>query len=140
MIKVKCKLLHQNAKLPTKAYESDSCFDLYSVEKKAISPHCYGEINLGIAVELPLGYGMFLRARSSQGKNGIQIHCGTVDQEFRGLLSVYVYNHSNRTYKVSVGDRVAQAFVEPIQRVKFEEVENLLESKRGKRGWGSSGK
>jgi len=140
MIKVKCKLLHQDAKLPTKVYKSDSCFDLYSVEKKAIPPHYYGEINLGIAVELPLGYGMFLRARSSQGKNGIQIHLGTVDQEFRGQLSVYVYNHSNSTYKVSVGDRVAQAFIEPVQEVKFEEVENLSESKRGERGWGSSGK
>jgi len=140
MIKVKCKLLHQDAKVPTKVYDSDSCFDLYSVEKKVIFPRCYEEVNLGIAVELPLGYGMFLRARSNQGKNGIQIHCGTVDQGFRGRLSVYVYNHSDRSCKISVGDRIAQAFIEPIPRVEFEEVNNLSESKRGKRGWGSSGK
>ncbi|MCK4357828.1 MAG: dUTP diphosphatase [Candidatus Cloacimonetes bacterium] len=137
---VKCKLLHTDAKLPTKVYESDSCFDLYSVEKKVVFPRCYEEVNLGIAVELPFGYGMFLRARSSQGKNGIQIHQGTVDQEFRGQLSVYVYNHSNRNYKISVGDRIAQAFIEPIQQVEFEEVKTLSESSRGKKGWGSSGK
>ena len=140
MITVKCKLLHQDAKLPTKVYESDSCFDLYSVEKKVVFPHCHEEINLGIAVELPFGYGMFLRARSSQGKSGIQIHLGTVDQEFRGQLSVYVYNHFDKAYKVSVGDRIAQAFIEPIQEVKFEEVGNLSKSKRGEKGWGSSGK
>ena len=140
MITVKCKLMHQDAKIPTKAYESDSCFDLYSVDKKVVSPRSYEEVNLGIAVELPFGYGMFLRARSSQGKNGIQIHMGTVDQEFRGQLSVYIYNYSDKAYKISVGDRIAQAFIEPIQRVEFEEVRTLSESKRGKKGWGSSGK
>lgn len=140
MITIKCKLLHTDAKIPTKVYASDSCFDLYSVEKKVVFPRCYEEVNLGIAVELPFGYGMFLRARSSQGKKGIQIHCGTVDQEFRGKLSVYVYNHSDRAYTISVGDRIAQAFIEPIQRVEFEEVRSLSESKRGKKGWGSSGK
>jgi len=140
MIKVKCKLLHPNAKVPTKAYKFDSCFDLYSVEHEIILSGEYKEVNLGIAIEPPLRYGVFLRARSSQGKNGIQIHNGTVDQGFRGCLSVFIYNHSSNPYIVDVGDKIAQAFIESIQEVEFEETDTLSESERGKKGFGSSDK
>jgi dUTP pyrophosphatase len=140
MIVVKCKLMHPNAKLPIKTYESDSCFDLYSVEEVIIPAHSWREVSTGIIVEPPLGYGLFLRARSSQGIKGIQMHNGTIDCGYRGILGTIVYNHSNEPYCVKIGDKVGQAFVEPILQVVFEQVEELSESERGEKGFGSSGK
>ena len=140
MIEVKFKKLNDFAKMPTQAYKGDACFDFYSVNQASISGNEFREVSLGIAIELPEGYEMAFRTRSSFGRKGVQIHPGTIDTGYRGYLSVFVFNHSKKMLEISIGDKIAQGAVRPILEVNFVEVEELAESERGEKGFGSSGK
>lgn len=76
---VKIKLLSKTAKMPTKAHETDACFDLYAdcpddiyyswdVQKDVagikIRPHETVKVKTGIATAIPVGYWGAVFARS----------------------------------------------------------------------------
>ncbi len=48
-------------------------------------------------------------------------------------------NRSDKDFLIKPGDRIAQMVIVPIERVKFEIVDKFKESKRGEKGFGSSG-
>lgn len=137
---VKFKKLHNDAKIPTMGYKGDACWDFYSVEDIIIPARGSKEVNLGIATEIPYGWEMVFRARSSYGRKGLQVHNGTIDAGYRGYLGVFVYNHTNEDYEVKKGDKVVQAAVRQIPEVNFEEVQELTPSERGEGAFGSSGR
>ena len=66
---------------------------------------------------------------------------GLIDTDYRGIVEMLIVNHSEATFTVRVGDRVAQVvFVKQVD-VDFQKVEKkyLSKTKRGKRGFGSTG-
>ena len=67
---------------------------------------------------------------------------GVIDSEFRGIVEPLMVNHSQKTYTVHTGDRIAQAvFIEKFD-VKFKEVTleiSLGITIRGSGGFGSTG-
>ncbi|MNU05238.1 Deoxyuridine 5'-triphosphate nucleotidohydrolase [compost metagenome] len=56
-------------------------------------------------------------------------------------MAYYTYARSFDAGAVSIrkGDRVAQAFIQPLPRVQFTEVDELSETERGNGGFGSTG-
>ena len=65
------------------------------------------------------------------------VDAGVIDSDFRGIVEALMVNHSQKTYTVCTGDRIAQAvFIEKFD-VKFEKV--TLESSLGITKWGSGG-
>ena len=139
-IQLKVKKVHAHAQLPTKTYCDDSCFDLYSVEDKVVPVGQWAEVESGVIVECPAGYGIHIRPRSSYGKRGLIVHPGTVDNGYRGQLTVFVLNTTNAPYTIKQGDRVAQMFIEQIAEAHIIEVDEVSQSDRGARGFGSSGR
>ena len=67
------------------------------------------------------------------------VHIGTIDETYRGSVGVIVSNHSSDAFKISKGNRIAQFTVKPVLKVILKEVEELSSTKRGIRGYGSSG-
>jgi len=62
-----------------------------------------------------------------------------VDSGYRGELLVNVVNtDANEAFVVEPGMRIAQLVVLPVPEVELVEVEELPESERGVRGFGSS--
>ena len=53
---------------------------------------------------------------------------------------VILFNHGSKEFVVNNEDRIAQMVLVPIIKAKFEEVESLPETIRGKGGFGSTGK
>jgi len=51
-----------------------------------------------------------------------------------------VYNLSNKTFKINKGDKIAQLVILPVPNMKFKKVVELPNSKRGEKGFGSTGK
>ena len=49
----------------------------------------------------------------------------------------YPYSTSKTTYRI--GDRIGQIIIMPYSQIEFEEVEELSETERGTKGYGSSG-
>jgi dUTP pyrophosphatase len=74
-------------------------------------------------------------------KHGIAVvnSPGLVDAGYRGELRVVLLNTDRReTFVVEPGMRIAQLVVVPIAVPELREVDELPESERGERGFGSS--
>jgi len=152
MIEIKWKKVHPEAKCPTKSYSTDACFDLYVVaDKNFIKNEAEENIfqleaeksytfNTGIQVDIPKGWGLFMWDRSSLGTKNIHRFAGVIDTGYLGNIFVHLYNLGKHYYKISEGDRIAQAYVAPIFDVNWTQVKSLKDSKRGKDGFGSTGR
>lgn len=141
-IHVKIKRLHPDAILPTYGTEGAACFDLHAAEDKTGR---YGRVivGTGLAMEIPQGYGLFMKPRSGMAfKEGVHAYAGTIDSDYRGELKVLLLAEGGGggTLQVKKGDRIAQAMVLPVPRMKFEEVDELSNTDRGTGGFGSTGK
>ena len=84
-----------------------------------------------------------MRSRSSLAlKHGI--FClnspATIDSDYRGELKIILASLSEEPFTINFGDRIAQIVFSKVEKVEFEEVENLSESVRGEGGFGSTNK
>ena len=142
MVTLKFKKLHPDAKLPTKHHTTDTGFDIYAVEEKRIRPHDSAEVETGIQVAyIQPGYWYQVSPRSGLGfKHSLQPHLGTIDQDYRGHLSVKLYNFSDIPYHVQAGDRIAQLIVYPLVEAETDWTDEEHKTERGEKGLGSSGR
>lgn len=101
-------------------------------------------IPTGIAIALPdAGYVALVFARSGLGiKKGICLSngVGVIDSDYRGEISVGLFNSSDKDYTVQPAERIAQLAVMPVVQAELEQVEELDETQRGAGGFGSTGK
>ena len=139
-IKVKVKKLHANARLPTYGSVGAACFDLYALED---TRSIFGRaiVSTGISVEIPPGYEMVVRPRSWLAfKSGIHAFAGTIDSDYRGEVKVLLVTDSSSSgFEIRKGERIAQASIQPVLRVEFNEVSELGDTDRGAGGFGSTG-
>jgi dUTP pyrophosphatase len=91
---------------------------------------------------IPEGHAGFVQPRSGLAtKHGITIvnTPGLVDSGYRGELRVVLLNTDRReTFVVEPGMRIAQLVLVALPDVELVEVDELPESERGVRGFGSS--
>ena len=59
---------------------------------------------------------------------------------YRGEIGVILFNTSNEVFEISQGDRIAQAVLVKVEKIEWEEVLSLNDTKRGLGGYGSTGK
>ena len=98
-------------------------------------------IPTGLFIELPVGFEAQIRPRSGLAlKHGITIlnSPGTIDADYRGEIKVILANISIEPFTVKAGERVCQMVIAKHENVKWEEVEQLEETKRGDGGFGST--
>lgn len=96
----------------------------------------------GISIALPDGYEAQIRPRSGLAfKNGITVlnTPGTIDADYRGEIGVVLINLGDKDFTVSREMRIAQMIIAPYIQAKFNEVEDLDSTTRGKGGFGSTG-
>ncbi|MBR3673918.1 MAG: hypothetical protein IKN65_06540 [Clostridia bacterium] len=62
-----------------------------------------------------------------------------VDSDYRGEVIVALHNDSNDPQVINSGERIAQFILMPQIYIKFEEVDDLNDTNRGKEGFGSTG-
>jgi dUTP pyrophosphatase len=143
LINLKVKKLSFLAEIPAYQTEEAAGFDLHSIEDVVIAPQERKLIATGLAFDIPAGYEIQIRPRSGLAyKHGITVlnTPGTIDSDYRGEIKVLLINHSNEEFEIKVGERIAQAVIKEVIQATFEEVEELSETKRGEKGFGSTGK
>lgn len=141
--KIRVKRLHPEAKLPAFQTKGSVGADLYSVMDIDILPGNVRIVSLGFAVSIPPGLEIQIRPRSGLAANyGITVlnSPGTVDSDYRGEMKVILINLSDSIFRISKGDRIAQAVVAYVPSIIYEEVEELDDTARGEKGFGSTGK
>ena len=140
---LKVKRLTETAKLPVKNQEGDMGYDIFSDEDITLTTNNKDKISTGIAIELPKGYGAFLVGRSGlTSKTLLRINLGVIDNGYRGELHIMndiIYKGSNETVRIEKGDKIAQMIILPIFDGEVVEVDEVSETDRGDKGFGSSG-
>jgi dUTP pyrophosphatase len=128
--------------VPDRAYAGDAGLDLASCERVELAPGERALVPTGLAVAIPEGYAGFVQPRSGlASRHGISIvnTPGLIDSGYRGELRVTLLNTDRREpFTVEPGMRIAQLVILPIPEVELVEVDELPESERGARGFGSS--
>jgi len=142
VIELSIQRLRADAVVPTRAYAGDAGLDLASCERVELGPGERATVGTGLAVAIPDGYAGFVQPRSGlASRHGITIvnTPGLVDSGYRGELKVILLNtDANEAFVVEPGMRIAQLVVMQVPGIDPIEVDELPESERGVRGFGSS--
>lgn len=139
------KKLNSHAVIPTYGTEYAAGADLYACLEAAITlaPAEMQLIPTGIALEIPEGYVGLVYARSGLAtKKGLAPanKVGVIDSDYRGELFVPLYNHSQVPQTVENGERIAQLIITPYVQGIFQETNELNDTSRSDKGFGSTGK
>ena len=141
-VEVAIRRLHPEARIPQGAYADDAGLDLSSVERVTLEPGQRRMVATGLAVAIPPGYAGFVQPRSGlAARHGIAVvnSPGLIDAGYRGELRVVLLNTDpEHELTIEVGDRIAQLVIMAVPRVELVEVDELPESERADRGFGSS--
>lgn len=130
-----------------RAFPSSAGADLRSNSDFMIPGRSSILVSTGIGIELPtepdqygFTYHVQIWPRSGlSAKFSVETGAGLGDAEYRGEYKVHLYNHGNKPFKITKGDRIAQVVIVPCVASPFEEVEELTDTTRGEGGFGSSG-
>jgi len=142
VIELPIRRLHEDATLPERAYSGDAGLDLATCERVELGPGERAIVPTGLAVAIPEGYAGFVQPRSGlAARQGISVvnSPGLIDSGYRGEIRVVLLNtDAEHTFVAEAGDRIAQLVVLPIPELELVEVDELPETERGVRGFGSS--
>ena len=139
---VKIKRLIPEAKIPKYEHPGDSGADLVAVTDYTLQPMQRVAVPTGISAEVPMGFELQVRPKSGLAlKHGVTVlnTPGTVDAGYRGEIKVILINLGSEPFDITEGQKIAQLVVAPVARGQFEEVDELIQSQRGNRGFGSTG-
>lgn len=143
-INLRYKKTHQDAIVPAYAKPGDSGADLYAVDDYLIPPQGTVKVETGIAFEIPQGFEIQIRLRSSVAMHTTLVMPNapaTIDSGYRGSVGIILFNAGTK-YAVVVkkGERIAQAVLCPVARMKLIEADELSKTERGEGGYGHTGR
>jgi len=142
VIELAIQRLREDAVVPARAYPGDAGLDLAACERLELGPGERAVVGTGLAVAIPEGYAGFVQPRSGlASRHGISVvnAPGLIDSGYRGELRVVLLNTDRaESFVVEPGMRIAQLVVLPVPQLELVETEELPESERGVRGFGSS--
>ena len=130
--------------LPRYMTEGSAGLDLAAAveDEVVLAPLERALIPTGFALALPPGFEAQIRPRSGLAlKHGVTLvnSPGTIDSDYRGEVQLAVVNLGRDPATIRHGDRIAQMVVQPVPRVRLEEVDELPASTRDAGGFGHTG-
>ena len=145
MHNIRVKQLRPGAKLPTYGTAGAAGADLYACleEDAVILPGQTRFLPTGIALEVPQGCAGLVYARSGLAcKRGLAPanKVGVVDSDYRGEILVALHNHGDQPQTICDGERVAQLLITPVLTPEYGWSQELSDTQRDGKGFGSTGK
>ena len=143
---VKIKKIREDAVIPTYGSEQAAGADLYACAETEEILIKKGEtvlVHTGIQMEIPQGYVGLVYARSGLSvKRGLAPanKVGVIDSDYRGEIMVALFNQSGEDALVKRGERIAQIVIAPYLKAEFALADDLQETARGEKGFGSTGR
>ncbi|WP_277373238.1 dUTP diphosphatase [Pseudomonas sp. AA-38] len=137
--------LGQEFPLPQYATPGSAGLDLRAMLKEEIV------LEPGQTVLIPTGLSIFVAdpdlaalilPRSGLGhKHGIVLGnlVGLIDSDYQGELMVSCWNRGQDSFRIAIGERIAQLVLVPVVQARFELVEEFDQTQRGAGGFGHSG-
>ena len=143
---LRVKLLAEGARAPVVAHPGEDLgYDLFALEAVELPPHIPARVRTGIAVEARhpetgAALGLLVRDRSSMAAKGIAVTGGVIDAGYRGEIQILLTNLTEAGLKIEAGDKIAQMIPVPVLTGQVVLVEELADSGRAEKGFGSSGR
>jgi len=137
--------LHPDAFDPKYNYETDSGFDLHSVEEVEIPAFGRALIPTGLSFDIKDGYEIQVRSKSGLAINqGLMIlnSPGTVDNGYTGEVKGIIFNTNNHPVTITKGMKIGQAVLCPVVNGKWVNLvqqNKVTEKDRADKGFGSTG-
>ena len=128
--------------IPQYGRQGDAGADLISTEALLIRPGARAVAPTGTWIEIPEGYVGLVHPRSGMAmKHGLTVTNapGTIDAGFRGEIKVLLINHGTKAVEIESGQRIAQLVIQEFVSATFVQVDELSETARGEKGFGSTG-
>lgn len=139
-MKVKVLKLEKDATLPAYAHPHDAGMDIFALETTTVAPSEFVAVRTGISMEIPKGHVGLVWDKSGLALKGIKTIAGVVDAGYRGEVKICVTNLGKTSYTFEKGHKVAQMLIQKVESPTIAEVKKLSETKRGKKGFGSTGR
>jgi dUTP pyrophosphatase len=141
-MKAKIRRADANVPLPNYGSQEAAAFDLSANENVSIPSKTIAKIKTGLFIEAPEGFFLMIVPRSSTPKRGISFphSVGIIDRDYAGPedeIMIQVINFTDQPVEIKKGDRIAQGIFLPVQRVEWDESDQLRDTSRG--GFGASG-
>jgi len=143
---LRVKLLAEGARVPEVAHPGEDLgYDVFALDAVDLLPHFPTRVRTGIAVEARhpetgTALGLLVRDRSSMAAKGIAVTGGVIDAGYRGEILIVMTNLSDSAIELKAGEKIAQMVPVPVLTGTIEQVDNLEDSLRAEKGFGSSGK
>ena len=141
-MRVKIKRIDKSFPLPEYHTEGAVAFDLYSRVDAVILPKTLERLPTNIIIEIPKGYMLEIKDRSSTlKKKGLLVSTGFIDNDFCGEsdeILLQVYNLTDKEVVVEKGERLGQGVFIKIDIAEWEETDTMNGKSRG--GFGTTGK
>lgn len=144
-LKILDKRIGNEIPLPAHATEGSAGMDLRACidETITLNPGDTELIPTGIAIHIADSkLAATILPRSGLGhKHGIVLGnlVGLIDSDYQGQLFVSCWNRGDKTFKIEIGDRIAQLVFVPVVQCDFDVVDEFDSTDRGEGGFGHSG-
>lgn len=135
---------HPDAILPSKNHPDpktgDAGFDLFAVETTTIPARGSAVVPVGLTLGfITPGYWFRIESRSGNAfKKELVAYGGIIDNPYRGDLGVKLFNFSDQDQVIEKGKGAAQFVVYQMLHVGTAWREEVQETERGEKGFGSS--
>ncbi len=145
-VDINIEILKHAKDLPIPSYQTAGAagIDLFAAltEPMEMYPLERVLIPTGLKISLPPDMEAQIRPRSGISyKYGITVlnSPGTIDSDFRGEIKIILINLSQDNFIVEHGARIAQMIISPVTKARLNLVSMVDETKRGSKGFGSTG-
>ena len=124
---------------PTKAHDDDAAFDLYARHGFMVDGYSWVNHDTGVHMVIPKGYcGLIVNRSSMAVKHGLTT-LGLVDSGYTGTITVSIHNPFEDDHMIVKGARIAQIMILPVPDVELIDIEEMPDTERGDKGFGSTG-
>lgn len=144
--------------LPATGHSDDAGIDCYALKDITLPAFGCGKEDEPASIAVPLGFGIMMprrtlldrithkywhaeiTGRSSQNKNGVLVLRGIIDQSYLGEYIACLVNLNSYPVSYQAGDRICQLLFYKERKVSGRGIRVLNKGKRGKGGFGSTGR
>lgn len=134
-------MLDPGAHIPERAHQEDAGLDLRCIKGGWLWPFGSRTFDTGVHMALPEGTWGKVESKSGLNVKASIVSCGgTIDEGYNGSIRVKLYNLGWKPYRFRDGDKIAQIVIMECLKPPIEIVDELEETERSDRGFGSTGR
>jgi dUTP pyrophosphatase len=127
--------------MPCRKKQGDAGYDCRAADDVTLYPGKSYKIPLGFSMAIPPTHYAAMVPRSGLSLEGLRVlnSPGTIDSNYRGVVTAIVQWCGIGYKDIKKGDRIVQRVILPVPEVAFNLVDELDETDRGATGFGNSG-